>query len=147
MKHIKTYKIFENLSQDILGNISSQSYIIEDEGYQIVYFVTFSYLVKNKDGSFKNDTYTYALGSTDDIDKKIKSQGNFGLEDGNNIAHLTKVSLEIVDGIPKNKHWEEILREINEDGLFDYFLGKFKLVFPNYLVYKSVGNTPPYIYI
>lgn len=123
----------DNIS--ILEEIASYSWIIEEEGFKIVYFVTFK-LEDNQQRSKKDNLYTYALGSSYDIEDKIPS-----IYDG----ELRRVSLEIVNDIPRTIGYEKVLKQMEERGdLFTHMTRSFQIHLPQYKIYKSEGG-PPYI--
>lgn len=134
MKHLTTYKLFESIksNQDILTSIIDHAFIIEEEGYKMVYFVDI------KEQGDENN-YVYALGSSYDINDKKKSITENG--------KLIRVSLEIVNDVPRNKAYEIVLKEIEENGMYDNFVSKFKNAFPEYEITRSKPGSPPYINI
>lgn len=130
MKHIKDIKLFESYKNNvsILKDITGYSYLIEDEGYKIVYFVT---LESDDNG------YTYALGSSYDIDTKM-----YSISDNK----IIRVFLEIVNDIPRTIGHEKVIKDMqNKDNLFDYLLKSYKLLLPEYNITKS-NSGPPYIF-
>lgn len=138
MINIKSYKIFESTMDNykILREISSASYIIEDEGYIIIYFVHFLTGMTNRYN--KPDIYSYALGDSYDINSKIDSiDDNFKLK---------SVSLEIVKELPKKTYWDDINKELESKDLFNSFKGKYEILFPNYKITTNSGG-PPYLKI
>lgn len=131
MKYLKTYNESKGRNaKDILKEISEYSYLIEDEGYKIIYFVDVYY----SDG----DRNCYAIGTSDDIDSKI-----LGLEDN---VYLNSVSLDIVDDIPKKKYWGVIENEIS-NGIMDNWVKSLRIIFPEYMINKSLPKRPQYIEI
>lgn len=124
------YKIFETISNfDIFKEISSYSYLIEDKGFKIVYFAKFEHILK------KERDFDFSIGSTDDTEYR-----SYIFDDKK--WRLKKISLEIVDELPRKKSWEEIIDELNKNGLFDYMTNSFKLIFPEYDIEKSKSGTP-----
>lgn len=140
MKHLKRFN--ESIDSDnMLSDISKYSWVIEDRGYNIIYFVSVGPPV---DGSL----YTFAIGSSisslmRDTQSRIPQiMTDKGLVDGS----IEKVFLEIVDTIPKKKRWDAIRNEIEKSGLLDEIITEYRLLFPEYKIEKSQGNRPLYIF-
>jgi hypothetical protein len=134
MRYLKNIKLFESYNYNIsfLKDIINCSYVIEEEGYKIVYFVTI------ESGSEKDKGYTYAIGSSYDINNKI-----YSIRDNK----IIRVFLEIVNDIPRTIGHEKLIKEMEiKDNLFDYILNSYKLLLPDYEVNRSYSG-PPYIFI
>jgi hypothetical protein len=119
---------------EILKDISYHSYIIEDEGFKIVYFVTFLETGVDK-------PYTYALGSSYDINKQIIS-----LEHYHSDLKLKRVSLEIVNDIPRTIPFNKVFDELEKNDTFNHMVELFRTLLPKYKISRSEQNKPPYIY-
>jgi hypothetical protein len=137
MRYIKLFED-HNTNVDILKEISSFSYFIEDEGFKIVYFVT----LKGK--------YTYALGSSYDISYRLNQI------DPSNL--LARVALGIVNDVPRTISYgrtrpqrylchEIVLRRLEENGLFDHIVNSFKFYLGDkFEIVRSSESQPPFIY-
>jgi hypothetical protein len=138
MNHL-TYKLFESVdnterNKRILRKIRESSYIIEDDGYIIVYFVTFEETGK--------PDHTFAIGSTGDIDNEIEN-GSGWYHRSN--KRLKKVFLEIVKELPRTTKSEEIKKELENNDLISEYKDKYQFDFPEYNI--EVNYLPAYIII
>lgn len=125
MRHLKKYN--ESISpNNMLDEIRKCSWVIEDRGYNIIYFVSVY--------TGHPDLYTYAIGSSNDRDIHTPSE------------RVCRVFLEIVDSIPKKKQWHTIYKELTESGDLDIIINEFVLLFPEYKVSKSQEGRPIYIF-
>lgn len=140
MKKIINYKLFEskNKNIEILEDIICMSYLIEDEGFKIVYFVTFLNQVSDDFTVTTDNSYTYALGSSYDIQERINS-----IE----YNKILRVALEIVNDIPRTIGYEKVLKSLEEDGLFDHLVKSFELILgDSFEIERTSGGRPPYIF-